>query len=67
MSEQIEVNVIAYCEEPSKHAEAIATFAYEDLYDACAPVIEEWIAKNFSPEYVLTESCGHRINVEIAE
>ena len=65
MSEQININVIAYLEEPRKYAEQIATFANESLYAACVPVIEAWIAEYHSPEYLLTESCELDISVEV--
>ncbi|MGA0397440.1 MAG: hypothetical protein ACO3O3_09775 [Ilumatobacteraceae bacterium] len=62
--EEVHINTIAYMEKPQSWAQIIATFADEELYAACAPAIEAWIAKQ-DPNYILTESCEHSINMEI--
>jgi hypothetical protein len=70
MSEQIDINVIAYVEKPGRWAEPIATFANEELYAMCAPVIERYIVDKHNGGYVggdfvLTESCELDISVEV--
>lgn len=64
MTEEVHINTIAYMEKQGSWAEIIATFSNESLYEACAPAIEAWIAKQ-DPNYILTESCEHIIKVEI--
>lgn len=70
MTTQIDINVIAYVEEPRKWAAPIATFASEQLYLLCAPVIERYIADHFNGgsregDCILTESCELDILVEV--
>ena len=62
--EEIYINTIAYMEKPQSWGQIIATFADEELYAACAPAIEAWIAKQ-DPNYILTESCELDISVEV--
>lgn len=57
------VNTIAYMEKPQCWSSPIATFASEELYALCAPIIEQWIVKQ-NPDYILSESC--EINQVIA-
>lgn len=62
--EQIHIDTIAYMEKQGSWAQIIATFANEELYSMCAPVIEQWIAKQ-DPDYILTESCEKDITLEV--
>ena len=62
--EEVYIDTIAYVEKQGSWAEPIATFSNEELYSLCAPVIEEWIAKQ-DPNYILTESCERDIVVEV--
>ena len=64
MSEEVYIDTIAYMEKQGRWAQIIATFADEELYSLCAPVIEAWIAKQ-DPDYILTESCERGICVEV--
>ena len=52
--EEVYIDTIAYLED-GKGASILATFADEELYSLCAPVIEKWI-KDKDPNYFLTES-----------
>lgn len=63
MTQDIYVNTIAFMEKPQAWSSPVATFANEELYSLCAPIIEQWIAKR-NPNYVLSESC--EINKVIA-
>lgn len=62
--EEIHIDTIAYMEKQGRWAQIIATFADEELYSMCAPVIEQWIAKK-DPDYILTESCEKGITLEV--
>ena len=62
--EEVCIDTIAYMEKQGSWAQIIATFADEELYGLCAPVIEAWIAKQ-DPSYILTESCERGICVEV--
>ena len=62
--EQIYIDTLAYMETPSgSGAQVIATFANEELYSQCAPIIEAWLAKQ--GDYKLTESCELGITTEV--
>lgn len=62
--EQIHIDTIAYMETPNgSGAVIVATFADEELYSLCAPVIEKWLAKQ--GDYILTESCEKDITLEV--
>ena len=63
MSEEVYIDTIAYMED-GKGASILATFADQELYSLCAPVIEAWI-KDQGPSYILTESCERDICVEV--
>jgi len=65
MSEEVYIDTIAYMEKQGSWAEPIATFANEELYSLCAPVIEQWIKDHRDPDYILTESCDRDIVVEV--
>jgi hypothetical protein len=52
-------------EKQGSWAEIVATFANEELYSLCAPVIEQWIKDHRDPDYILTESCERDICVEV--
>ena len=68
---KIDIDTIAYVEEQGKWADVIATFADERLFAMCVPIIEKFIDKYYNePEsdaaqYILTESCGCEIEVEV--
>jgi|TARA_R100001460_G_scaffold14269_2_gene32019 hypothetical protein len=62
--EEVYIDTIAYLED-GKGVSIQATFAHEELYSLCAPVIEQWI-KSKDPSYFLTESCDRNITVEVA-
>jgi len=62
--EEIHIDTIAYMEKQGSWAQIIATFADEELYSMCAPVIEQWIAEK-DPDYILTESCEKGITLEV--
>jgi len=62
--EEIHIDTIAYMENGGSWAQIIATFADEELYAMCAPIIEQWIAKQ-DPDYILTESCEKGITLEV--
>tara|TARA_R100000655_G_C2937292_1_gene185063 strand:- start:24 stop:230 length:207 start_codon:yes stop_codon:yes gene_type:complete len=61
--EEVYIDTIAYLED-GKGASILATFADEELYSLCAPVIEQWI-KDKDPNYFLTESCDRGITMEV--
>jgi hypothetical protein len=63
--EELYIDTIAYVEKQGSWAEPIATFANEELYSLCAPVIEQWIKDRRDPDYILTESCERDICVEV--
>lgn len=63
--EELYIDTIAYVEKQGSWAEPIATFANEELYSLCAPVIEQWIKDCRDPSYILTESCERDIVVEV--
>ena len=66
MSQDIYVNTVAYMEKPQAWSSPVATFASEELYALCAPIIEQWIADQ-DPNYVLSESCEINKVVELLE
>jgi len=61
---EIHIDTIAYLEARSG-ADAIATFAHDELYTLCAPIIEKWVAKQGA--YILTESCELDITIPNVE
>tara|TARA_R100001460_G_scaffold93113_1_gene135027 strand:+ start:1229 stop:1420 length:192 start_codon:yes stop_codon:yes gene_type:complete len=61
--EEIYIDTMAYLED-GKGASIIATFANEELYSVCAPVIEQWV-KSQNSNYFLTESCERDFTVEV--
>ena len=63
MTEQVYIDTIAYLED-GKGASILATFAHQELYNLCAPVIEKWITDQ-DTDWFLTESCERDICVEI--
>jgi hypothetical protein len=63
--EEVYIDTIAYMEKQGSWAQIIATFADEELYGLCAPVIEQWIKDHHDPDYILTESCERGICVEV--
>ena len=65
MMEEVHIDTIAYLED-GKGASILATFAHQELYSLCAPVIEKWI-KDQGSGYYLTESCERDICLEIED
>ena len=68
---KIDIDTIAYVEEQGKWADVIATFADERLFAMCVPIIEKFIDKYYNEDaqrkdqYILTESCGCELEVEV--
>ena len=62
--DEIYIDTLAYMETPNgSGATIVATFADQELYSLCAPVIEAWLAKQ--GDYILTESCEKGITLEV--